>query len=145
MQISAKADQAVRALLELAAREPETVTAESVAAALGLPRRSVVSLLADLRRADLVRASRGSTGGYVPARPARTISLGDVVRAVDGPDALGVEGVAVASDAARHLPHVWDALGVGVRRILDATTLHDVVTGDLPGPVRRLVEPHDAF
>lgn len=145
MQISAKADQAVCALLELAAREPEVVTAETVAAALGLPRRSVVALLGDLRRADLVRASRGSTGGYVPARPTRAISLGDVVRAVDGPDALDVDGVGGASAAARHLPRVWDALGAGVRRILDATTLHDVVTGDLPGSVRRLVEPHDAF
>jgi len=143
VHISARSDHAIRAALELACREPEIVTAETIAAAQDVPRRSVVAILSDLRRADLVRASRGSTGGYVLTRPAREITLGDVVRGVDGPaaDVVGARADgAGCTDVTQHLPGVWAALRTSLRQVLDATTLHDVLTGDLPDHVRRLAE-----
>ena len=85
MQISAKTDYAVRALLSLAAREPDLVKVDAIVAEQGLPRKFVEAILGELRRADLVRSQRGADGGYALARPAAEITLGAVIRAVDGP------------------------------------------------------------
>ena len=85
MQISAKTDYAVRALLSLAAREPELVKIDTVVTEQGMPRKFVEAILGELRRAGIVRSQRGADGGYALARPASDIKLGSVIRAVDGP------------------------------------------------------------
>ena len=85
VQISAKTDYAVRALLSLAAREPELVKIDTVVTEQGMPRKFVEAILGELRRAGLVRSQRGADGGYALARPASDIKLGSVIRAVDGP------------------------------------------------------------
>ena len=85
MDISAKTDYAVRALLELAAREPSLVKVDAIIAEQQLPRKFVEAILGELRRAGLVRSQRGADGGYALALPASEITLGSVIRAVDGP------------------------------------------------------------
>ena len=85
VQISAKTDYAVRALLSLAAREPELVKIDTIVREQALPRKFVEAILGELRRAGIVRSQRGAEGGYALARPAREITLGAVIRAVDGP------------------------------------------------------------
>lgn len=148
MQISAKSEYAIRALLELAAREPDLVKAETIVADQELPRKFVESILADLRRAGLVRSTRGADGGYQLTRPAREISLGAVMRAVDGPLAE-VRGLrpheTTYTGVAEHLPEVWIALRANVRRILDETTLQQVLAGRLPAHVRRLSEQAESW
>jgi Rrf2 family protein len=141
MHISAKSDYAIRAALEIARREPDVVTAETIATTQDLPRRFIVSILSDLRCADLVRAQRGPTGGYVLTRPARDITLGAIVRAVDGPlaEVHGLHpGVDADVGAAQHLPDIWVALRTSLCRVLDETTLEHALTGRLPAHVRRL-------
>ncbi|GIG19546.1 Rrf2 family transcriptional regulator [Cellulomonas chitinilytica] len=141
MHISAKSDYAIRAALEIAQREPDVVTADTIAGGQGLPRTFVVSILADLRRAGLVRAHRGSSGGYVLTRPASDVTLGSIIRAVDGPlgqvhglrpDEVEYPGVA------EHLPDVWVAVRSSLRLVLDGTTLQHALTGRLPAPVARM-------
>ena len=85
MDISAKTDYAVRALLELAAREPSLVKVDAIIGEQQLPRKFVEAILGELRRAGLVRSQRGADGGYALALPASEITLGAVIRAVDGP------------------------------------------------------------
>jgi Rrf2 family protein len=85
MQISAKADYAVRAMLELAMHGPDLVKADLLITHQGLPRKFVESILVELRRAGLVRSHRGADGGYALASPPSKISLGSILRAVDGP------------------------------------------------------------
>jgi Rrf2 family protein len=148
VQISAKSEYAIRALLELAAREPDLVKAETIVADQELPRKFVESILADLRRAGLVRSTRGADGGYQLTRPANEISLGAVMRAVDGPLAE-VRGLrpheTTYTGVAEHLPEVWIALRANVRRILDETTLQQVLAGRLPAHVRRLSEKAESW
>ncbi len=84
MQISARADYAVRAMVALAA-DGETVKAESLADEQGLPRKFLEAILADLRRSGLVASQRGPDGGHRLARAADEISVADIMRAVDGP------------------------------------------------------------
>jgi Rrf2 family protein len=148
VQISAKSDYAVRAMLELAARAPELTKAEAVVADQQLPRKFVESILSELRRAGLVRTVRGADGGYQLTRPPSQISLGAVIRAVDGPLAE-VRGVrpheASYAGVAEHLPEVWIALRANVRRILDETSLQQVLTGRLPAHVRRLSDNAESW
>ncbi|GAA2758992.1 Rrf2 family transcriptional regulator [Actinopolymorpha rutila] len=147
MQISARADYAVRAMLELAA-VPHTVTAQALADAQGLPHKFLEAILGDLRRAGLVRSLRGAEGGYRLARPAEEIAVGDVIRAVDGPLA-GVRGMrpeqASYEGVAANLQTVWVATRAAVRGVLDETSLADVVSGKLSPHLRRLVNSPQAW
>jgi Rrf2 family protein len=143
MHISAKADYAIRAMLEIAQHDPAIVTAETIAAGQELPRTFMVSILSDLRRAGLVRAQRGSSGGYLLTRSPRDVSLGEVIRAVDGPlaEVHGMRsGEGAYTGVAAHLPDVWTALRSSLALVLDETTLHHALTGRLPPRVRRILD-----
>ena len=148
MQISAKSDYAVRALLCLAAHEPDLVKIETLVRDQNLPRKFVEGILGDLRRAGLVRSRRGSDGGYALARPAAEIPLAAAIRAVDGPLAE-VRGLrpdrTEYTGVAAHLPAVWVAVRASLRAVLDETTLADVVHGTLPEHVRALVAAPGAW
>ncbi len=148
MQISAKTDYAIRALLSLAAREPELVKIDTVVTEQGLPRKFVEAILGELRRAGLVRSQRGADGGYALARPAAEIMLGSVIRAVDGPLAE-VRGLrpheTEYAGLAQHLPEVWVAVRSSLRRVLDETSLAQVLSGALPRHVQRLNDAPDAW
>jgi Rrf2 family protein len=86
VRISAKADYAVRAAIELAAAGTERPTkGDAVAQAQGIPLKFLENILADMRHAGLVTSRRGAEGGYWLARPAEEITVADIIRAVEGP------------------------------------------------------------
>lgn len=148
MQISARADYAVRALLCMAAHEPDLVNVDTIVTEQGLPRKFMESILGQLRRAGLVRAQRGASGGYLLTSQAGEITIGAILRAVDGPLAE-VRGLrpheTTYTGAAEHLPEVWVATRASLRRVLDETTLAQVLSGRLPRQVARLNEAPDAW
>ncbi|MCW2497451.1 Rrf2 family transcriptional regulator [Jatrophihabitans sp.] len=148
MQISAKTDYAIRALLNLAAHEPELVKVDTIVREQGLPRKFVEAILGELRRAQIVRSQRGADGGYALARPASEITLGSVIRAVDGPLAE-VRGLrpneTEYTGVAEHLPEVWVAVRSSLRRVLDEVTLSQVLSGKLPAHIKKLVQEPDAW
>jgi Rrf2 family protein len=140
VRVSAKTDYALRALLVLAEQAPALVKVEALTAAEGMPRKFVELILSELRRAGLVVSRRGSDGGYGLALPPERITVGAVVRLLDGPlnegaasrPSAGVHGSAV------HLTDVWTAATVSVSNVLDGTTLAHVLTGHLPEHVTQL-------
>jgi Rrf2 family protein len=85
VQVTAKVDYAVRAMVELAAADGGPVKGEAIATAQGVPFRFLENILLELRHARLVRSQRGADGGYRLARPAETITIADVIRTVEGP------------------------------------------------------------
>ncbi|MDP9418407.1 MAG: Rrf2 family transcriptional regulator [Actinomycetota bacterium] len=148
MDISAKTDYAVRALLALAARDAGPVPVEVLAGEQQLPRKFLEAILGDLRRAGIVRSHRGAEGGYALTRPAGQVTLGQVIRAVDGPLAevrgLRPDQTSYAG-VAEHLPLVWVAVRSSLRSVLDETSIAQVLSGDLPPHVRALCEAPDAW
>jgi Rrf2 family protein len=148
VRVSAKTDYAVRALLELAVADDGPVKGERLSQSQDIPLKFLENILTDLRHAGIVRAQRGAEGGYWLARPAGQVTVGEVIRAVDGPLA-SVRGEApedVAYEgAAEHLRTVWVALRASMRQVVDEITLADVVAGKLPTKVRRLTEAPDAW
>jgi Rrf2 family protein len=147
MQIPAKAEYAVRALLTLAASE-QSVSAEHLARQQDLPAKFLGAILSDLRRGGLVTSQRGPEGGFRLARDSATISIADVLRAVTGPMA-GVRGMrpetVVYEGEAEHLREVWVAVRAALREVLEHVTLSQVLRGELPTAVTRFTNDPDAW
>jgi len=132
MRISAKADYAVRAILELAAAPiGSSRSARDLAEAQGIPQNFLENILSELRRAGLVHTHRGPSGGSSLARPAATITLADILRAVDGPLAavrdLPPETLEYPG-AACGLPAVWCRVSDSLDAMLGNVTAADLVS-----------------
>ncbi|MFF2086575.1 RrF2 family transcriptional regulator [Nocardia sp. NPDC058176] len=147
MHITARVDYAVRTLLELAAADG-VLKAETIAAAAQIPPKVLESVLAELRRAELVLSRRGPDGGYRLARPAPQISVADVIRAVESPLA-SVRGQRPEDvrypGAAEPLQQVWIALRVNIRAVLENVAIADIADNQLPGFIAELVSDPGAW
>lgn len=145
MRISAKADYAVRAMIELAASggEGEPRKGEEIARAQSIPTPFLENILAELRHTGLVQSRRGAEGGYWLSRLPKEVTIAEVIRAVEGPLA-SVRGetpdqVSYPGTAAP-LQTVWMALRSNIRDVLERVTLADVVANELPADVTSLLE-----
>jgi Rrf2 family iron-sulfur cluster assembly transcriptional regulator len=103
-----------------------------IAERTGLPQPYLEQILLALKGAGLVRSKRGVGGGYVLARPPGEITLGQIVRAVDGPIVAGDFGLPHENGACEHegqcvLLAVWSEVGEHMRSHLDSFTLADMV------------------
>jgi Rrf2 family protein len=148
LRITAKEDYALRAALELAIADGGPLTREQIAQAQGIPTAFLQNILIELRKAELVEAQRGRDGGFRLARPAASISVADVVRAVSGPLATvrGVRPQSVEdSPQASALRDVWVALRFNIRAILEHVSLAHLAAGKLPAPVGRIVAKPEAW
>jgi Rrf2 family protein len=146
MHVSARADYAVRALVELAAADGQPLKREQIATAQQIPIKFLGNILLQLRTSGLIKTHRGTDGGYLlTVRPER-ITLADVIRAVDGPLA-NVRGEAPETvryqGASQPLSEVWVAVRASLRQVLEQVTLKDVADNALPAVVRELsAEPN---
>ena len=80
MQVSAYSDYSLRLLMHVALRSPHRVTVDEVAAAFDISRHHLVKIVHDLGRNGYLKTFRGIGGGFVLARPADKIGVGDIVR-----------------------------------------------------------------
>jgi Rrf2 family protein len=149
MRITAKADYAVRAALELAASEDgEPIKGERLSEAQDIPLQFLEHILLELKHARLIRTKRGMHGGYWLARPPDEITLADVIRAVEGPLA-NIQDSAPEDTSypgpAEPLREVWIAVRANLRAVLESITLADLTSGELPAEIRELTENPDAW
>lgn len=85
MKLSTKGRYGLRALIDLAKySEIEPVSISSIASRQGISERYLEQLMALLKKAGLVKSIRGASGGYTLAKSANDISVGDVLRALEG-------------------------------------------------------------
>jgi Rrf2 family protein len=149
VRISAKADYAVRAAVELAASdESEPVKGERLAEAQQIPLQFLEHILLELKHAGLIQARRGARGGYWLAAPAEEITVADVIRAVEGPLANihehAPEELHYAGPAEK-VRDVWVAVRAGLRSVLENVTLADVVSGRLPWRIEAILNDPEAW
>ena len=149
MRISAKADYAVRAVVELAATtEEKPVKAERIATAQEIPLNFLENILGELRHAGIVRSHRGAEGGFRLAKPADQIHVADVIRAVEGPLA-SVRGAPPEDSsypgASESLPKVWIAVRANLRKVVEHVTVADIASGDLPKSIEKLADDPEAW
>ena len=138
MRISARTDYALRAVLELAAApDGSLVKAEDISRAHGIPIRFLLNILIELRHAGIVDSQRGSVGGYRLARPAGSITLAQVVRALSPTDGHGAQATAKRppyAGAAAALEDLWGRAYSSLETLLQTVTLADVVSGGAQAP-----------
>jgi Rrf2 family protein len=136
MRISARTDYAIRVLVELAAATDRPLTCEGIASSQEIPYRFLKAVVRDLRQAGLVRSQRGCEGGYWLGRPAESISLAEIVAAVDG-ELLTVNGETpedqVYPAPAERIDTLWRALREHLRELLEGVSVADLVA-ETPSP-----------
>jgi len=149
MHVTAKADYAVRAVIELANSDqgsPRKV--DELAQAQGIPVSFLENILTQLRSAGVVRSQRGPEGGYWLAKPAEEVNLAHVIRAVEGP-LVGVRGQRPEEieyvGSAESLQQVWIALRANLRKVLEHVTVAEVAEGKLPKDVLALTREEEAW
>lgn len=133
MNLSQKCQYAIRAILELAkqyGRGPVAIS--QVAASQAIPQRFLENILSELRPTGLIESRRGIQGGYLLARDPATISVGEVIRLVDGP----LDPVKCIGD--RNGPccplkdncslfHLWTRAKTAVEEVYDNASFRDLV------------------
>lgn len=146
--MTAKVDYAVRALVELAAAGAGPLKGDRIATAQQIPLKFLENILSELRRSGIVRSQRGAEGGYWLARSADTISVADVIRAVEGPlaDVRGVppEDLEYEPPVAA-LRRVWLATRSSLRGVLEQVTIAAIAEDNLPAPVIALLDDPEAW
>ena len=149
MRVSAKSDYALRALIEIA-RESDSgaVSAEELGRRQGIPHGFLQAILADLRRSGIVISQRGQSGGWRMGRPADSVSVADVIRAVDGPlvSVYGLRPESVSyNEAAQVLQHVWIAARRSLRDVFEEVSIQQLADGSLPDAVTTRTVDEDAW
>jgi Rrf2 family protein len=133
MRISAKGEYAAKAVLYLSLKYPNVVTIHEVAEGHHIPLKYLEQILLALKKSGLLESRRGVHGGYTLARPPDHISVGEVVRAVDG-DFSQTSCLRAGSDDHYACPEmdccglrqVWESLQENVDRILFQTSFGEV-------------------
>ncbi len=133
MKLSTKGRYGLRALIDLARySESEAVPICSIASRQGISERYLEQLMALLKKAGLVKSIRGASGGYVLARKAEEISVGDVLRALEGSlepvkcAAFYSEEGCAASDSCV-TKYVWQKINESINETVDKMMLDELV------------------
>ena len=138
LKLSTRGDYAVRALLELAtAVDQEWMALAELAERTGISPKYLEQILMRLRTSRVVKAKRGARGGYALARPAADLTIGEVVRAMDGPIApsLCASRTAHAACPVYRCPSeedcvlrgLWIEVREAISQVVDVTTFGDLV------------------
>lgn len=125
MNISVKGEYALQAIFDLAAQHAgEPVKIADIARRQKIPQKFLELILAGLKQGGFVESRRGAEGGYLLARPADSITVGEVLRFVEGPQAGRGRG--------RRKPDtpfgdMWQRVDQAISGIVDKTTFADLV------------------
>lgn len=133
MKLSTKGRYGLRALIDLAQySEVEPVSINSISARQGISERYLEQLMALLKKAGLVKSIRGAGGGYVLAKEKKDISVGDVLRALEGKlepvecsGFLAEEGCEAAGGCVTK--YVWQRINESINHTVDEIKLDQLV------------------
>ena len=140
MRISAKGEYAIKAMLDLAmSRERGLIPIQEIAARQSIPQRYLEQVLLSLKRAGLLTSKRGSTGGYHLTKAPEEITVGAVLRAVEGGSTFEAVQGRRNGGAGHELAELWDEISEAVSHVVDRLTFGDLVTRTLER--RRTAKP----
>ncbi len=133
LRLSTRCQYGVRAMFEIAKGFPENpISIRMIAERQDVSIPFLEQILARLRKAGLIRSIKGPGGGYLLCNPPKKISIGSILRELEGPIAitscLDPDGGCVRVDSCvTHL--LWKALGRQIEEFIDTITLQDLVSG----------------
>lgn len=129
MRISARGEYAIKAVLDLALHRREgLVPIQEIAARQSIPQRYLEQVLLALKRAGLLASKRGSSGGYHLTRDPSEVTVGDVLRAIEG-RAAAFEALAQRSGSGQRkddLAELWEQIAEAVSEVVDRLTFGEL-------------------
>jgi Rrf2 family protein len=152
MQVSAKVDYGMRAMLFLAERyladSAQLIKGDAISKAQSIPVKFLEAILTELRNAGFVISQRGAVGGYRLSRSPEKISVAELIRVLDGPLAA-VRGQRPENvhyeGPAQKLQDVWVAIRVALRDVLEGVSLADIISGNFGPHLSQLLKSPDAY
>jgi Rrf2 family transcriptional regulator, cysteine metabolism repressor len=131
VRISAKGEYAIKAMVDLALHDgPDLQPIQDIAARQSIPQRYLEQVLLQLKRSCFLYARRGSSGGYRLSRPPDQITVGALLRAVEGPspatEAPRRGGRGAAPEDSAGLGELWREIDRAVAEVVDRTSLEDL-------------------
>ena len=141
MDVSVKAAYALRAVFDLASSEsPDPIKIAKIAERQQIPQKFLELILSQLRQGGFLASRRGADGGYYLARPAESITVGDIMRHIDGPGATpGRSQRRNDGPADSPFPEFWERVDRALSSVVDRTTFADLVTRWKENRARRVV------
>jgi len=134
MKLSTKGRYGLKAILDLAVHSSDgQVALKSIAERQGLSENYLEQLFASLKKAKLIQSVRGSQGGYLLGRSPEKISVGDILRALEGsmaPTECVEENCTSAgccNTDACVTRSVWEKIRDGINNVIDNITLKELV------------------
>jgi Rrf2 family cysteine metabolism transcriptional repressor len=125
MNISVKGEYALQAIFDLAAqRRGEPVKIADIARRQHIPQKFLELILAGLKQSGFVESRRGAEGGYLLARAPETLTVGEVLRSVEGPHASKRRQ---RKPAETPFSEMWRQVDRAVSEIIDTTTFADLL------------------
>jgi Rrf2 family transcriptional regulator, cysteine metabolism repressor len=140
MDVSVKSEYALRAVFDLACRESaEPVKIAKIAERQQIPQKFLELILSQLKQGGYLASRRGADGGYFLARPADAITVGDILRQIDGPasSARRLDQGEYPGDSP--FPELWEKVDRALSSVIDRTTFADLVTRWKEKRARRVV------
>ena len=127
MKLSAKTEYAARAVLGLAIHQStgKAVRADDLAGSQGIPAKYLVQLMIELKAQGIVRSVRGKDGGYMLARPAAEITMGDIIRSFHGP--MLETSDAQNPDSPTALKNAWGSIQKAFEKAADSIDFQSIV------------------
>lgn len=145
MHVTARVDYALQAMVALADSDVSTVPANALAEKLDLSYNYLLTIVAELRRAGFIKIRRGPAGGLQLARRANTITLSEIICAIDGPLTLadGTQPSTPADqDSRNQLPSLWVAAHQAMLEVFARVTLSEASLIGVRPPARRHARRH---
>jgi Rrf2 family protein len=127
MNISVKGEYALQAILDLASQRPgEPVRIADIARRQKIPQKFLELILAGLKQAGFVESRRGAEGGYLLARPAESLTVGEVLRSIEG---TGQGRSRPRRRTETPFTDMWRQVDCAVSEIIDKTTFAGLLRG----------------
>jgi len=125
MNISVKGEYALQALFDLASQKPgEPVKIANIARRQKIPQKFLELILAGLKQGGFVESRRGAEGGYLLARPAESLTVGEVIRFVEG---AGHDRSCPRRKTETPFTSLWEQVDRAVSEVIDKTTFADLI------------------
>ena len=127
MRISAKGEYAIKAVLDLALhRDRDLIPIQEIAGREGIPQRYLEQVLLALKRAGILTSKRGSAGGYHLTKSPEEITVGAVLRAVEGAGAPFEPHARPRNGHGDDLTELWRRIGDAVSQVVDQLTFGEL-------------------
>jgi Rrf2 family protein len=119
----------LRAVFDLASREgPQPTKIAEIAGRQGIPQKFLELILSQLKQGGFLGSRRGAEGGYFLAKPAETITVGEILRHIDGPISPARRQLREGLPPDSPFPEFWGEVEEALAGVLDRTTFADLVS-----------------